>query len=496
MFGLPESKFFSFRGTFNTLYHITMRKITYALGLIVAFGLLAQDKTALKFAKTITSEDLKEHLSILASDEYEGRETGTKGQKMAAEYIANHFKSLGFEAPVEGSYFQKFNLTESSIGSVYFRKGDEKKMGFEDFVYYSSAETSGEEYITIVLADEDKEDGYDGNYVLFSAEKLGGLQEKAEQATAAGAKGVIIMLEDDTEFESFITRYSPYLQRPSLRAKARDNEATKLVIGDQAMIEWMFGKPFAEIKGNESAQIIFNADYLDKPVETENVLGYLKGSEMPDELLIVTAHYDHVGIIGGEIHNGADDDGSGTVTVLEIAEAFSEAVKKKKGPKRSVLFMTVTGEEKGLLGSLYYTDTDPVFPLENTVANLNIDMVGRIDDAHAENPDYVYVIGSDKLSKELHELSENVNKTYTNLALDYTYNDENDPNRFYYRSDHYNFAKNNIPIIFYFNGTHPDYHQPTDTIEKIAFDTMEKRARLVFHTAWEVANRAERIKVD
>ena len=158
--------------------------------------------------------------------------------------------------------------------------------------------------------------------------------------------------------------------------------------------------------------------------------------------------------------------------------------------------MTVTGEEKGLLGSRYYTDSDPVFPLKNTVANLNIDMVGRVDDAHSENSGYVYLIGSDKLSQELHDLSENVNKTYTNLELDYTYNDENDPNRFYYRSDHYNFAKNNIPIIFYFNGTHADYHKPTDTVEKIDFETMESRARLVFHTGWEIANRAERIKVD
>ncbi len=242
--------------------------------------------------------------------------------------------------------------------------------------------------------------------------------------------------------------------------------------------------------------MVFNADYLHKPVQTENVLGFLKGTEKPDEILVVTAHYDHVGIINGEIHNGADDDGSGTVSVLEVAEAFSEAAKKGNGPKRSVLFMTVSGEEKGLLGSRYYTDMDPVFPLENTVANLNIDMVGRVDDAHKENADYIYLIGSDKLSQDLHELSESVNKTYTNLELDYTYNDENDPNRFYYRSDHYNFAKNNIPIIFYFNGTHEDYHKPTDTVEKIVFDTMEKRARLVFHTAWQIANRDKRLVVD
>lgn len=474
-----------------------MRKLTYVLGLIVAFGLFAQDKAAQKFAKTITANDLKQHLSILASDEYEGRETGQKGQKMAAEYIANHFKSLGLEAPVDGTYFQKFNLSEASIGSVYFRKGEDRKVGFEDFVYYSSAETSGEEYVQLILADdENNKVEYEGKYIVYVADELGGLQEKAKTAEESGAAGVFFVLENEEEFQSMITRYGPYLKKPSLKLEQRDNSAIKLIIANKDLAGWLYGKSFSEILPGEKATVVFNADYLDKPVETENVLGLLKGTEKPDEILVITSHYDHVGIINGEIHNGADDDGSGTVTVLELAEAFVEASKKKKGPKRSILFMTVTGEEKGLLGSKYYTDTDPVFPLSNTVANLNIDMVGRVDEAHSENSNYIYVIGSDKLSQELHDLSEKANSTYTNLELDYTYNDENDPNRFYYRSDHYNFAKNNIPIIFYFNGTHPDYHKPTDTIEKIEFETMEKRARLVFHTGWEIANRAERIKVD
>ncbi|MEO9872367.1 M28 family peptidase [Ekhidna sp.] len=475
-----------------------MRKISYVLGLIVAFGLLAQDKTAIKYAKTITSEDLKEHLSILASDEYEGRETGTKGQKMAAEYIANHFKSLGLEPPVDGSYFQKFNLTQSSIGSVYMKRGDDKMVGFEDFVYYSRSETMGEEYINVVMASEDDDEmkGFDGSYVVYVTEKLGGLQETIDKAKEAGAIGFIIVVTNDDEYSSTLSRFGPFLKRASLGIDARDNTADKMIIADKSLAAWMFDKDFEEIKAGDNTQVILNADYLDKPVGTENVLGFMKGTEKPDEVLIITSHYDHVGIIDGEVYNGADDDGSGTVTVLEIAEAFATAAKKKKGPKRSILFMTVTGEEKGLLGSRYYTDTDPIFPLENTVANLNIDMVGRVDDAHSDASDYIYLIGSDKLSTELHELSEKVNKTYTNLNLDYTYNDENDPNRFYYRSDHYNFAKNNIPIIFYFNGTHPDYHKSTDTIEKIEFETMEKRARLVFHTGWEVANRSERVKVD
>jgi Zn-dependent M28 family amino/carboxypeptidase len=230
-------------------------------------------------------------------------------------------------------------------------------------------------------------------------------------------------------------------------------------------------------------------------VSTENVLGFIEGTDLKDEYIIITAHYDHVGINNGDVYNGADDDGSGTVAVMEIAQAFAEAKKNGQGPKRSILFMTVTGEEKGLLGSSYYVNY-PVLPLEKTITNLNIDMIGRIDEAHIENRDYVYLIGSDKLSLQLHDLSEQVNATYTNLELDYKYNADDDPNRFYYRSDHYNFAKNNIPVIFYFNGTHADYHKATDTIDKIEFELLQKRAQLVFYTAWEIANRDERITVD
>ncbi|GAA3589714.1 M28 family metallopeptidase [Flavivirga amylovorans] len=240
------------------------------------------------------------------------------------------------------------------------------------------------------------------------------------------------------------------------------------------------------------------ADYFTRSIKaSENVLAYIKGTEKPDEVVIISAHLDHIGISGnGDINNGADDDGSGTVAILEIAEAFKAASDKGYGPKRSILFLHVTGEEIGLFGSRYYTDEDPVFPLANTVANLNIDMIGRVDQKHKDNRNYLYLIGSDKLSKELHNISEAVNKEYVNITFDYTYNDDNDPNRFYYRSDHYNFAKNNIPVIFYFNGTHADYHRPTDTPDKIQYDLLETRARLIFHTAWEIANRAERVKVD
>ncbi len=475
-----------------------MKKFIYLVGVLVGFGLIAQDKQAMKYAKSIKVDDLKAHLTVLASDEYEGRETGTKGQKMAAEYIANYFEELGLEAPVNNTYFQKFDLIASEINTSYFRKDEEKKMVFEDFIYFSRSETAGEEYIDVIIADEDDTmiDSYEGSYVAYLVDEYTSMQDRIDKAKEAGAKGFIEVIESDDKFASTLRRFSGFMKRPGLGLEGRDNERSKMIIVGKETMAWIFEKEYDQLKAGDKAQVIFNADYLDKPIETENVLGLLQGTEKPDEILVITSHYDHIGITNGEINNGADDDGSGTVTVLELAEAFTSAAAKNRGPKRSILFMTVTGEEKGLLGSRYYTDMNPVYPLENTVVNLNIDMIGRVDEKHEGNPDYIYLIGADKLSQELHDLSEEMNSSYTNLELDYTYNDENDPNRFYYRSDHYNFAKNNIPIIFYFNGVHADYHKPTDTIEKINFEKMEKIARLVFHTGWEIANREEKLNVD
>jgi Zn-dependent M28 family amino/carboxypeptidase len=257
-------------------------------------------------------------------------------------------------------------------------------------------------------------------------------------------------------------------------------------------------KSSAAIAKVKPGKINFKVVMKTSILESENVLGYLEGTDKKDELVIITAHYDHVGIGEGEgdvIYNGADDDGSGTVAVMELAEAFAEAKRNGKGPRRSMLFMTVTAEELGLFGSEYYV-THPVYPLAKTVANLNIDMIGRSDNQYEGKSDYVYVIGSDKLSKELHTINEQANQQHTKLVFDYTYNDEAHPDRLYYRSDHWNFAKNNIPIIFYFDGIHNDYHQVTDEVSKINFDILAKRTKLVFHTAWEIANREKRLVLD
>lgn len=228
--------------------------------------------------------------------------------------------------------------------------------------------------------------------------------------------------------------------------------------------------------------------------DSENILAFIEGSEKPEEIIVISAHYDHVGTRKGVVYNGADDDGSGTVAVMEIAKAFQSAKKAGNGPKRSILFLHVTGEEHGLFGSEYYSD-NPVFPLANTVVDLNIDVIGR-DDPENRGKNYVYVIGSEMLSSELKIINVVANKKTVNLELNYKYDDPNDPDRLYYRSDHYNFAKNNIPVAFFFDGIHEDYHKPTDDVEKIDFNLLQKRAQLVFATAWEIANRKDRIVVD
>lgn len=229
--------------------------------------------------------------------------------------------------------------------------------------------------------------------------------------------------------------------------------------------------------------------------DSENIWAFIEGTEKPNEVLVISAHYDHVGMKNGEVFNGADDDGSGTVALLEIAQAFKKAKNDGFGPKRSILFLHVTGEEHGLHGSRFYSE-NPLFPIENTIADINIDMIGRRDTLHPKTNNYVYVIGSDRLSSELHTINEEVNAKYTQLDLDYKYNDRKDPERIYYRSDHYNFAKKGIPAIFFFNGIHEDYHQSTDTPDKIEYEALAKRAQLAFVLAWELANRPERIKVD
>lgn len=309
----------------------------------------------------------------------------------------------------------------------------------------------------------------------------------------------VISEQEDTAFAKSITKGDLQIQLFNLTS--RDFEGRKS--GEKG--QKLAAQYLVNYYKNLDIQSAYDTTYLQNipkeffmglsDADSENVVAFIKGSTYPNQYVVISAHYDHLGKKYGREYPGADDDASGTSAVLEIAEAFKLAVDSGNRPKRSIVFLNFTGEEEGMFGSRYYTNY-PIFPLENTVVDLNIDMVGRVDDDHLSDKDYVYVIGSDKLSYELKLLSEKVNNTYTKLKLDYKYDDVSDPNKFYQRSDHYNFAKHNIPIIFYFNGVHDDYHQPTDTPEKIDYDLLAKRTKLIFYTAWELANKSTKLKLD
>jgi Zn-dependent M28 family amino/carboxypeptidase len=233
----------------------------------------------------------------------------------------------------------------------------------------------------------------------------------------------------------------------------------------------------------------------------------IEGSDpvLKNEMVVMTAHYDHDGVRPNapgddKIWNGADDDGSGTTAILAMAEALAKSPKK---PKRSMVFLWVAGEEKGLLGSEYFVKF-PTVPIDKITVNINIDMIGR--SRKADNTDQrdkdlsgeneVYVIGSNMMSSTLGKVTETVNKTYLNMTYNFKYDDPKDTNRFFFRSDHYNFAVNGIPAVFFFNGVHRDYHQAADHPEKIDYARMEKITRTIFLTMWELGDLKERPKVD
>lgn len=490
-----------------------MRKkswIAGLLGLAIVWQVNAQDATAVKYASTITAEDLEEYLTFLASDEMEGRDTGEKGQKMAAEYLANFYEGLGLAGPVDGSYFQKFNLSSVSYPQVSLNVGKQKLVNNEDFIFIGDADmskTAKTDLVFLGLANEENLSKVDVNGKIVGLWAIGSrAQTVVPEVMQAGAAGIVIVtMEGQANFDRMANWYKSLSGRGRLGFEQETRQEPIFLVSSDMMSK-LFDTPVEILKeaaknnpeSIKSQKVNYQVKKSTRLVPTENVLAFLEGTDKKEEVLVISSHYDHTGIDSqGRINNGADDDGSGTVAVMEIAQAFAKAAQDGHKPKRSILFLNVTGEEKGLLGSEYYSD-HPIFPLENTVNNLNIDMVGRIDYEYqeAEDQEYIYVIGSEMLSSHLKVINEYNNITYTNLILDYRYDAEDDPNRFYYRSDHYNFAKHNIPVIFFFNGVHDDYHQHTDTVEKIEFPLMTKRTKLIFHTAWDLANREERTPVD
>ena len=502
--------------------------------------IIDESDLSVKYANTIRTEDLKTHLDTLSSDAFEGRETGTPGIDMAAEYISNYLGTLDLpKIGDESTYFQNVQITftRGSTNELFVNGNRFKHLW--DYLSFPGRNKSLPKFSTDEVVflgygiDDPRYSDYRGNDVedkvimIYDGEPVNqdstSVITKSKQLShwsnnwrnkliAARNHGVklVLIISDDIKAQLSKNRNKLLGGSMALGDKSQFKEpfANSISISSNIAKEIM-STDLAEVikirdeikaKGKAKQKVLnvkldFKQEITRELLEGVNIMAFIEGSSKKDEIVIVSAHFDHVGKRGDDTFNGANDNASGTSTVLEIAEAFAEAKKNGEGPKRSVLCLLVSGEEKGLLGSAYYTDK-PVFPLENTVVDINVDMVGRSDVKYANDPDYIYVIGSDRLSTDLHKINESANQRYTQLTLDYTYNSESDPNRYYFRSDHYNFAEKGIPAIFFFNGTHADYHRPSDTAEKINFEQMRKTGQLIFHTAWELSNRDERIQVD
>lgn len=454
------------------------------------------------YAKTITAADLKKHLYIVAGPEMEGRETGTEGQRKAAAYIENEFRRIGLQPGNNGSFQQQYPLYQDSLAGARLEINGQAFQLFQDFGISVANSVAGTfrlgEVVSIAKSNAAGIDSADlgGKLVLLFA-------DAANQATMARLRakapaGVLIVSANYKAPAQPVRKgrlmVQPFRKSLPLQELTISENVAKAILKNN----YDAAKTAAGTPKGYPAEVLLEVNKTLVSTQSSNVLGVLPGTDKADEYLVITAHYDHEGKRdNGDIYYGADDDGSGTVSVIELAEAFAKARKEGKGARRSIVFMTVSGEEKGLLGSEYYA-SHPTIDLSKTTANLNIDMIGRIDPKRkqGDSTNYVYVVGDDKLSTDLRPISEAVNNKYIKMELDYKYNDPNDKEFIYYRSDHYNFAKNGVPIIFYFNGTHADYHRPTDTPDKINYDLMTKRARLVFHTAWEMVNRNDMLKRD
>ncbi len=485
---------------------------------------------------------LKANLTYLTGEELQGRGNGQPGLKMAADYIVDFYKELGLvPAGDGGTYLQPYEIWKTEITdanlSIVFpgKKGNKTTLGFHnkvDFAIFGSGLSINQSVTTdVVFA------GYGlthGGYDDYSGIKAEGkivviidgapelnsgeapfdgsvssswrqLRNKNRNAVEHGAAALIIVPNpgDPQLFAQRLQRYARFTQSRTGPVPTgavamptfliRPSVAQSLLKGTGNTIESLISKIQKTGKPNSMAikkvKMSYGFELSVESTISHNVAAILEGTdpELKDEYIVLSAHFDHDGVkADGSVYYGADDDGSGTVSVMEVAKTMANSPNK---PRRSILFLNVSGEEIGLVGSAYFAD-HPLVPIADIIANLNLDMVGR------NATDSIYIIGSNMLSQDLHDINEAAANMIPNMFLDYEYNDKDDPNRYYYRSDHYNFAKHNIPVVFYFNGLHADYHRPTDTVDRIDFAKLQKVSRLAFLTTWQVANRDERLRLN
>ena len=492
------------------------------------------------YTSPISIENIRANMEFLASDELEGRDTATKGGDLAALYIKSELKKYGIGVLEEiGSYYQEVGLVRTMFdknSQIRLLDTDDNIIAeleyLTDFVGSSRTFPAIDTVTNMVFAgfgisaEEFNYNDYDsldvaGKFVLvwpgepvsedtafFAGEKdtkYAGLFNKVSNAKKQGALGIFLVskMEATYGWESLVNytskgglslrdvandknKISTRIPRAYLRSSSLE---TILNLGEKNydFIEERVtsGKPIPRFELNTKVHVSFKF-VSDSNVIANNVIGYFEGNDpvLKNEIVAIGAHYDHVGKSSAGIYNGADDNASGTVAMLEVAKA----VAYNKDFKRSVLFAFHTGEEKGLLGAKYLTAN--LEAMDNIVAHINLDMVGR------GPTDRIYNIGSDKLSTEFSEIVNRANSESVNMVFDYRFDAPDDPNRFYTRSDHYHYAKHGIPVVFFFDYMTKDYHKVTDTADKINYEKVAKISDLSYHIIRITANQDAKPEVD
>jgi hypothetical protein len=488
----------------------------------------------------ITAHRLKSHLTFVASDEMEGRDTPSRGLNVTARYLESQLMLWGVKPMGDnGTYFQRMALeapvvktegTSATLGGTALKYG-------ETYYGYATAGTASGQVVYLPTAWEksgDPNSAYAkvdvrGKIVLAPSGRPAGVSFRDIRSGAwltpqdagmkHGVKGFVFIAGPgnwDSSVKASTTGDDPepvqpasgpaeppsIIVKPEALASLLNGEQITLAnVSSEAAEEKQKG-PFALAP---SKTVSFTVELGKRTEYTQNVVAMIEGTDpnLKGEYVAVGAHYDHLGMrstgSGDVIYNGADDDGSGTVSVLEIAHALATGPR----PKRSVIFVWHCGEEKGLWGSDFFCNNPPV-PINSIVAQLNIDMIGRskrAGDTSNQNKmlagvNAIYIVGTTRMSTDLGTLAKDVNKKLYNLTYDFTYDDLDHPERIFFRSDHYNYAVHGIPVLFWFDGVHEDYHRVSDEVAKIDFAKMEKVARTVYATAWDLGNRPSRPRVD
>lgn len=503
-----------------------MRSILILLYISISNVLLihAQDSLPVYYSKLLSAEQIRRDVKVLSSDSMEGRNTGSLGQKLAAHYIYRQFAkaNLGNLAGNKDSldFFQQFTVYQQELPYSQIKTEKQEFLNYEDILISGFKDYSSRNMELVFLGTAPDSSylnkDYSNKAVLFLSSNLYAAAIKSNKISMASKAKLILFcnpnqpkqyktlrdkkrilfskrmlmsaeISEHNPFDSVrsTSSYIRYKNRLKTYQGAISNSAASAILQIKTKrLKQILAKNKLTNSEKKIYPFVFNFKLKYQKIATENVLAFLPGTNKKEEIVIVSAHYDHIGKAANKIFSGANDNASGSAAMMEIARKFQQASDEGHKTKRSILFVAFTGEEKGMFGSRYFVENAP-FSLSKITENLNIDMLGRFDEFH-DTTNYVYLLGTSHLRPKLKIISDSINRISTKLQLDYKY-DQSD-NYLYQASDQASFVQKGIPAIFYFNGLHKDYHQTSDTADKIDFEAIQKISQLIFLTTWNLAN--------